>query len=154
VRPHLFALPILIAWTSALVIARSLAITAVALRSGIAREPDGVTPAMALAAVAAHHIEGPVFNDYLFGGYLIFFGIKPLIDGRYFYGDAFIRRYFEATFLISDQLPKLLSEYGVRWTLLVPQSPSVVLLDHLPGWRRLYADDIAVVHVRDDQATR
>jgi hypothetical protein len=24
----------------------------------------------------------------------------------------------------------------------------VVLLDHLPGWRRLYTDDIAAVHVR------
>jgi hypothetical protein len=26
------------------------------------------------------------------------------------------------------------------------------LLDHLPGWKRLYADDIAVIHVRDDGA--
>jgi hypothetical protein len=30
----------------------------------------------------------------------------------------------------------------------------VALLDHLPGWRRLYADDIAVVHVRDQQVMR
>jgi hypothetical protein len=27
----------------------------------------------------------------------------------------------------------------------------VVLLDHLPGWRRFYTDDIAVVHVHEDQ---
>jgi hypothetical protein len=29
-----------------------------------------------------------------------------------------------------------------------------MLLDHLPGWRRLYADDIAVVHVREDRVGR
>jgi hypothetical protein len=29
-----------------------------------------------------------------------------------------------------------------------------VLLDHLPVWRRLYADDIAVVHVREDPVGR
>jgi hypothetical protein len=38
--------------------------------------------------------------------------------------------------------------------LLPPNRPAVVLLDHLPGWRRLYADDVAAVHVREDQATR
>jgi hypothetical protein len=38
--------------------------------------------------------------------------------------------------------------------LISPNWPAVVLLDHLPGWRRLYADDIAVVHVRDGQPVR
>jgi hypothetical protein len=128
-----------------------LAVSAVALRGGIAREPDAITPAAALAA-AAHHLEGPVFNDYGFGGYLIFSGIKPFIDGRYFYGDAFIKRALEAVSVSSDQLPQLLTEYGITWTLLSAKSPGVVLLDHLPGWRRLYADDIAVVHVREEQA--
>ena len=26
-----------------------------------------------------------------------------------------------------------------------------MLLDYLPGWRRLYADDVVVVHVRQNQ---
>jgi len=29
-----------------------------------------------------------------------------------------------------------------------------MLLDRLPSWRRLYADDIAVVYVRDDPSAR
>jgi len=91
-----------------------------------------------------HHIEGPVFNDYAFGGYLIFAGIKPFIDGRYFYGDAFIKRYAEAVSVASDELPRLLAEYHIAWTLLGAKTPAVVLLDHLPGWRRLYADEVAV----------
>jgi hypothetical protein len=131
-----------------------LAVSAVTLRGGLARESDAVTPLAALAAVQAHHIEGPVFNDYSFGGYLIFSGIKPFIDGRYFYGDAFIKHDYEATFVLNDGLPQLLAEYGIAWTLLSPRSPSIVLLDHLPGWRRLYADDIAVVHVPENQAVR
>ena len=98
-------------------------------------------------------VEGPVFNDYAFGGYLIFAGIKPFIDGRYFYGDAFIKRYFDAAFVLSDELPRLLAEYHIAWTLLGAKTPAVVLLDHLPGWRRLYADDIAAVHVRTDGAS-
>jgi hypothetical protein len=128
-----------------------LAVSAVALGSSSARQSSAITPAAALAAAAAHHVEGPVFNDYNFGGYLIFSGIEPFIDGRYFYGDAFIKRYFDAAFVLNDELPGLLAEYGIAWTLLSAQSPAVVLLDHLPGWRRLYADDVAVVHVRENE---
>jgi hypothetical protein len=128
--------------------ALALGLSAVALRGGIARGGDAITPAAALAAVAEHHVEGRVFNDYNFGGYLIFRGIEPFIDGRYFYGDAFIKRYAQAVSAASEELPQLLAEYHIAWTLLGAKTPAVVLLDHLPGWRRLYADDIAVVHVR------
>ncbi len=131
-----------------------LAVSVVMLGGGVAREADPITPAAALAAVEALHVEGPVFNDYDFGGYLIFRGIRPFIDGRYFYGDRFIKRYMEAIAVFNDQLPALLKEYGITWTLLRPGTPGAVWLDHLPGWRRLYTDDIAVVHVRDDQPAR
>jgi hypothetical protein len=71
------------------------------------------TPAAAVAATALAQA-GPVFNDYIFGGYLIHTGIAPFIDGR---GELYGR------------------------TLML-------LLDRLPGWQRVYADDIAVVHKR------
>jgi hypothetical protein len=131
-----------------------LVLTVAILHGGVERNTDKLTPASALAAVEADHIAGPVLNDYGFGGYLIFSGVKPFIDGRYFYGDAFIRRYIEATNGLNDQLPALLDEYGITWTLLNPSTPGVSLLDHLPGWRRLYADDVAIVHVRDEPAAR
>jgi hypothetical protein len=131
-----------------------LGISALLLRGGVEREIDSTTPAPALAAVQAHHIEGPVFNDYNFGGFLIFSGIKPFIDGRYFYGDAFIRRCLEASALFSNELPELLNQYGITWTMLNAKTPAVTLLDHLPGWRRLYSDDIAVVHLRENPAAR
>jgi hypothetical protein len=54
--------------------------------------------------------------------------------------------------LDSDELPKLLDAYSISWTLIAPERPAALLLDHLPGWRRLYDDDVAVVHVRTDTA--
>ena len=91
-----------------------------------------------------------MFNDYNFGGYLIFQGIKPFIEGRYFYGDPFIRRFVNAVNLNGDELPVLLAQNDIRWTLLQPNQPAVALLDHLPAWQRVYADEIAVVHKRSD----
>ena len=126
-----------------------------ALLRGAATRSDIAVPAAALAAVEAAQVGGPVLNDYGFGGYLVFAGIAPFIDGRAeLYGDEFMKHYVDAMLLQSGELPQLLDRYGIAWTLIEPQRPAVVLLDHLPGWRRLYADDIAVVHVRDGPARR
>ncbi len=112
-------------------------------------EKGDITPAAALRVVAADHIKGPVFNNYGFGGYLIFRGIKTFIDGRAdFYGDRFIKRYYDAVNLEKGDLPRLLNRYGITWTLLAPSQPAVQLLAHLPGWRQIYADKIAVVDAR------
>jgi hypothetical protein len=129
-----------------------LAAVSAAVLHGAAVRPDVAMPRAALAGAKAAQVTGPVLNDYGFGGYLIFAGIPPFIDGRAeLYGDEFIKRYIQAMLLESDELPKLLDQYGIAWTLIAPERPAALLLDHLPGWRRLYADDIAVVHVRNDQ---
>jgi hypothetical protein len=106
--------------------------------------PDRFTPAAALAAVQAQRISGPVLNSYNFGGYLIFRGYAPFIDGRVdMYGNTFVSRYFSL-----DQLPALLEQYRVTWTIFEPSNPRAIIMDNLPNWSRLYADEIAVVHVR------
>jgi hypothetical protein len=45
----------------------------------------------------------------------------------------------------------ILDEYRIGATLLSPQTPAVAFLDRLPGWQRIYGDDIAVVHVRTSE---
>jgi hypothetical protein len=84
------------------------------------------------------------------GGYLDFVGMAPFIDGRTeLYGEAFVVRYHRAVSL--ENLPdflQLLDEYRIEATLLMPATPAAALLDRLPDWRRVYADDIAVVHAR------
>jgi hypothetical protein len=130
-----------------------LAGVSAAVLHGSAVRPDVAMPKAALAAVEAAHVTGPVLNDYGFGGYLIYEGIPPFIDGRAeLYGDEFIKRYVRAMLLDSNELPKLLDQNGISWTLIAPERPAALLLDHLPGWRRLYDDDVAVVHVRTDPA--
>jgi hypothetical protein len=129
------------------------AITLLFLWHPLARKPDPYTPTAALEFAAAHHLSGPVFNDYNFGGYLIFTGVKPFVDGRAdMYGDAFLKRYIEATRGITDDLPAMLDQYHVTWTLFPPKSPAVTLMDHLSGWQQVYADDTAVIHARVDTA--
>ena len=111
--------------------------------------PSLYRPEAAVQAALDHPIAGPVLNDYNFGGYLIFAGIPTFIDGRAdMYGDAFVERDGKAVQGLNGELPALLDEYKITWTLFAPDSPAVVQLDRLPGWRRLYADDVAVVHIR------
>lgn len=107
-------------------------------------------PAAALRAVVAAGITGPVLNDYDYGDYLMFAGVKTFIDGRAdMYGDAFIKRYYRATRGLSTALPALISQYHIAWTIFPTGSPAVIELDRMAGWHRLYADAVAVVHVRD-----
>lgn len=107
-------------------------------------------PAQAVRAVVAAGITGPVLNDYDYGDYLMFAGIKTFIDGRAdMYGDDFIKRYYRATRGLSDGLPALIDTYHITWTIFAEDSPAVVELDRMAGWHRFYADAEAVVHVRD-----
>jgi hypothetical protein len=109
-----------------------------------------MTPAAALDQVTNASVEGPVLNDFDFGGYLIFRGIPTFIDGRTLpFGKEFALDYFKA--IAPDggsKLDELADKYKVTWTLLRPYSPAVFHFDLSPRWRRLYADDVAVVHVR------
>jgi hypothetical protein len=130
---------------AAIAITFVVALAATAWRRDITEGVERFTPAAALAAARQNQLTGPVFNEFNFGAFLIFSGVAPFIDGRAdMYGDPFIRRYADPS-----QLPNLLSQYHIGWTLLGTKHPDVLLLDHLPGWRRLYADTIAVVHVRE-----
>jgi hypothetical protein len=95
----------------------------------------------------------PVLNDYRFGGYLIFSGIRPFIDSRAdLYGDAFLGRYASIIHPDPVALERTLADYHVSWTIFSPNNPVVGLLDREPGWHRIHADSTAVVHVRSVSA--
>lgn len=129
--------------------ALTIAVTIFAAHRGFADDNPKIAPAAALAAADKAQLTGKVFNDYDFGGYLIFTGIKPFVDGRFdLYGDDFMRDYAAALHAEDDALPRLLDRYGVTWTLLSPGTEAVAALDRLPGWERVYADDTAIVHRR------
>jgi hypothetical protein len=132
----------------ALSLAGALALGALTLAHPLERADDRITPASALAAARRMGLSGPVFNSEQFGGYLIFRGVPVFIDGRIeMYGDRFLRRYLAAAGGDAASLASLLRDYRIGWTLLDPASPAALLLDHVPGWRRIYADQYAVIHV-------
>lgn len=130
-----------------------LAAAFVALRlfNPVVRTDGPTTPLSALAHVPPSLAAQPMLNTYSFGGYLIFKGVKPFIDGRSdMYGDDHVRR--ELRIMTGDpkSLEQAVDQYHIAWTLLAPQEPLVRVLDAKPGWRRIYGDRFAVVHVRED----
>jgi hypothetical protein len=125
------------------------AATAAASLHGYAHGNPAIAPAPALAAARQAGLTGPVLNDYDFGGYLIFEGVAPFVDGRVdLYGDTFMRAYASALASEGDALPRILDHYRITWTLLRPDEPAVAAFDRDPAWERLYADASAVVHRR------
>ena len=130
-------------------VAVAAALISVRLALPVARTDAPTAPITALAHVPPALAAQPVFNDYAFGGYLIFAKLKPFIDGRVdMYGGAFLNRYMTIIRPDRQALDEAEAEYGIRWTILAPGNPMVALLDALPGWCRLYADAVAVVHTR------
>jgi hypothetical protein len=95
-----------------------------------------------------------IFNAYQFGGYLISRNIPVFIDGRAeLYGETFAMDVFKAVELKKlDTLMRLLDAYKIDATLMVTDAPAAQVLDHIKGWKRLYADNIAVIHVRTGDA--
>jgi hypothetical protein len=122
--------------------------TGAAAYTGAPEDNAAIAPRAAVAEVTRRGITGPVFNDYNFGGYLIFRGIPVFVDGRIdLYGDAFMRDYARALNGDAETLAALLARYHVTWTLLESSSPASTVLDHLPGWQLIYADRTTKVHV-------
>jgi hypothetical protein len=122
-----------------------------AVRSDTLRPPAKMAPQAALNALQASGMAGRGLNGYEFGGYLIFSGIPTFIDGRAdLFGDRFLRTYVNSLTLNGEGggLTELIEQHDIQWTLLPPGLPAVQFLDHLPGWRRLYSDPVAVVHIR------
>jgi hypothetical protein len=91
-----------------------------------------------------------VFNDYDFGGYLIANGVAPFIDGRTeLYGEKFFVDHNAASGLMEpDNLFRLLEQYRIEATLMRTQSAATKLLDRVDGWEKIYADEIATIHLR------
>ncbi len=114
-----------------------------------------VTPASATAAVMASG-KTHLLNSYDFGGYLIAQGVKPFIDGRTeLYGAKFFLGY-DAAVSLKDvaAFDRLLQGRAIDVTMLAPGTPAIGLLDRMPGWTRVYADAVAVVHVRTGDAPK
>ena len=105
-----------------------------------------ITPSAAVEAAMKSGVTGPVYNDYGFGGYLIFRHIKTFIDGR---SDQLFGAGFVTDILIAksqkDEIPilNILDRYHITWALVRPES--VQQFTRLQHWEMLYQDARAAV---------
>jgi hypothetical protein len=109
----------------------------------------------ALASVPDDLRNKPVLNEYGFGGLMIFSGVKPFIDGRAdLYGDQAMETYLSIVHAKGNVLDDVLCRYHIAWTMFAPDNVVPALMDRTPGWHRLYSDKVAVIHVRDADASK
>jgi hypothetical protein len=119
------------------------------------KPPEDTAPTAALQFARDNGLvkSGHVLNHYGYGGYLISAGIPTFIDGRgELFGGEFIKKYVEAVHLKGDEprlLETTLERWDITWTLLLKEQPANKLLARLPGWRQAYADDKAMIFVRE-----
>lgn len=121
------------------------------VRIGEPKPPAQFTPRVALNFLISRQPNARILDDYNFGGYLIFRGIPVFVDGRAdMYGDRFCQRYFSVVRLAENgNVDALLDKYRINAILMSPQWPVVRLLDRMSNWKRVYADNVAVVFVRN-----
>jgi hypothetical protein len=109
-------------------------------------------PTAALGFMQREHLNGRIFNQYGWGGYMEWAApdLKPFIDGR---ADIFglngtFDEYHDATILKGTF--ETLDKHKIDYVLYNPNTPLAYLLDHTPGWRLIYSDKMAVIYQRSD----
>lgn len=109
-------------------------------------------PVQAVRYLNQHPIPGRMFNDYGFGGYLVWSREpehKVFIDGR---GDVYERAgvfsdYMAVTDMKSDALA-ILQSYRINSCLIEQKSALATLLRASPGWKQVYKDKLSAIFVR------
>lgn len=130
-------------------VAAALAIAALRLFLPAPILPAYASTQAALAALPPAARAEPVLNGYGFGGYLIFEGVKPYVDGRAdMFGDAFLNDYAKMARGEPEALQNALAREHIGWTMFSPGQGATAAMDAMPGWRRVYADPRVVVHAR------
>jgi hypothetical protein len=105
-------------------------------------------PSAAVEFLRGHPESGALYNDYGWGGYLIW-KLHPqravYIDGRAdVYGDAFMEETLE-TAAGERNWREPLERYGVRTVFVKPNTPLASLLRQDATWRSVYEDQQAVI---------
>ena len=110
-------------------------------------------PEGALAFIRSAHLTGPMFNDYSYGGYLIWAAPehKVFIDGRFdMFEAAGVQTEYGKWANLRTDPTVLLDKYHIRFCLLPRGTAMTQVIPHLRGWQQVYADKIAVVFARTD----
>ena len=111
---------------------------------------DAVYPRRALEFMQRQHVNGRIFNQYGWGGYMEWNApqLKPGIDGRadiFVYNGVF-NDFFKAMTL--KESFAILDKYKIDYVLVQPKEPLAYLLEHSTAWHPIYSDAVAVLFER------
>jgi hypothetical protein len=137
-------------WTSIALATMGLVTIAVLAFAPRPQPAANITPAQALQAARKFGLTGPLFNDYKFGGYLIFEGVKTFIDGR---AELYLGGFFQELAVAEDAADKqhffaMLDRYHVTWALVGLDSGGLSGFRRSPQWKEIYHDNVALVFVK------
>jgi hypothetical protein len=108
----------------------------------------GIFPEGAVQFLERARPAGPLFNDYGWGGYLIwrlYPAYRVSIDGRIaVYGSRRFADYLEVA-EVRPHWRGTLTRLGPRLVLIKARSPLAVVLKAAPDWQVLYEDPVAVL---------
>lgn len=111
---------------------------------------DATYPRAAVEYMQRHQINGRIFNQYGWGGYLEWKApeVKTFIDGRadIFLDNGTFQSFLDATALEGSM--EILDKYNIQYVLLPPKQPLSYLLRHSAVWRPIYDDNVAVLFER------
>jgi hypothetical protein len=135
------------------IVACWIAVAVIFLNFSAVMPMNTVSASGALAFARAHNLSGNVMNSYNFGGTLIFHGIKTYVDGRtdQLFLDGFTNKTTEmGTAGGKPILQKEIDERAIKWALLTPDDSRITFFNELPGWRKAYQDEFALVYVNEN----
>jgi hypothetical protein len=108
-------------------------------------------PAVATDFMVSQKVPQPIYNEYGWGGYLIWRlhpDYRVYIDGRAdLYGDAFLEEFL----MVHSGEPRWqepLQRYGIRTVMIKPDAALASLLKLEPGWEKVFEDSQCVVFTR------
>jgi len=108
-------------------------------------------PAQAADWLASHPSQGNTFNDFNWGGYLLYRlwpGQRVFIDSQSdFYGEALTRQ-SEAVLNGDQNWESVLDQYNVSRIIVPPDSGLAQAAKNNAGWKIAYEDNVAIIFIK------
>jgi hypothetical protein len=120
--------------------------------AALASQTEKNSPVEAVKYIRSHRLSGPMLNDYVYGGYLIWaMPEQPVfIDGRaeIYEWAGVLSQYMNWIDLNADP-ETLLDKYHIQFCLLNSNSYMVRVLTMTHHWKVVYTDQVSAILIRD-----
>jgi hypothetical protein len=126
-------------------------------RQNLTKQVNEGSPVKGVEFIQAHHLSGPMLNDYVYGGYLIWAAPDHpvFIDGN---ADVFewtgVLAEFGKWATLQSNPNILLEKYHIEICLLSRTSAMAHVMPLLPNWKTVYSDDLSMIFVRTPEVSQ